>query len=115
MGADISKHDVVKKKEKVFRTSETCANLDVVYSCSICDNSVMVYFIIHIFYWQGMLDLRIWPNREADGNAPTTTPGKGRDHGKEQMHRLAKLAKKHRNGHMTKVQNYLSHFPYVIC
>lgn len=41
MGADISKHDVVKKKEKVFRTNETCAKLDVVYYCSICDNSVM--------------------------------------------------------------------------
>nr|CAH7728751.1 unnamed protein product [Callosobruchus chinensis] len=50
---------------------------------------------------QGMLDLRVWPNREADGNMPTTTPGKAKDHGK--MQRLAKLAKKHRNGHLTKV------------
>nr|CAI5868714.1 unnamed protein product [Callosobruchus analis] len=50
---------------------------------------------------QGMLDLRVWPNREADGNMPTTTPGKAKDHGK--MQRLAKLAKKHRNGHITKV------------
>lgn len=47
MGADISKHDVVKKKEKVFRTNETCAKLDVVYCCSICDNSVMVYYLIY--------------------------------------------------------------------
>ncbi|KAJ9577732.1 hypothetical protein L9F63_005725, partial [Diploptera punctata] len=52
---------------------------------------------------QGMLDLRVWPNREADGNYPSATPGKARDHGKEQMQRLAKLTKKHRNGHMTKV------------
>lgn len=59
-----------------------------------------------------MLDLRIWPNKEADGRSPTTTPGKGRDQGKEQMHRLAKLAKKHRNGHMTKVfYCFVNHSP----
>lgn len=40
----------------------------------------------------------------ADGNFPTTTPGKAKDQGKEQMQRLAKLAKKHRNGHITKVR-----------
>ncbi|XP_069694046.1 phosphatidylinositol 3-kinase catalytic subunit type 3 isoform X1 [Periplaneta americana] len=56
-----------------------------------------------VFRQQGMLDLRVWPNQEADGNFPSTTPGKARDHGKEQMQRLAKLTKKHRNGHMTKV------------
>lgn len=50
-----------------------------------------------------MLDLRVWPNKVADGNSPTTTPGKATDSGKEQMQRLAKLAKKHRNGHITKV------------
>lgn len=50
-----------------------------------------------------MLDLRVWPNKVADGNNPTTTPGKAKDSGKEQMQRLAKLAKKHRNGHITKV------------
>jgi hypothetical protein len=38
-----------------------------------------------------MLDLRVWPNQEADGNFPSTTPGKARDHGKEQMQRLAKV------------------------
>jgi hypothetical protein len=38
-----------------------------------------------------MLDLRVWPNKEADGNFPSTTPGKARDHGKEQMQRLAKV------------------------
>lgn len=52
---------------------------------------------------QGILDLRVWPNKIADGNNPSSTPGKAKDHGKEQMQRLAKLAKKHRNGHMTKV------------
>jgi hypothetical protein len=40
---------------------------------------------------QGMLDLRVWPGQEADGNFPSTTPGKARDHGKEQMQRLAKV------------------------
>lgn len=50
-----------------------------------------------------MLDLRVWPNKEADGNFPSSTPGKEKDNGKAQMQRLAKLAKKHRNGHITKV------------
>lgn len=50
-----------------------------------------------------MLDLRVWPNKEADGNFPSSTPGKARDNGKEQMQRLSKLAKKHRNGHLAKV------------
>nr|CAD7265468.1 unnamed protein product [Timema shepardi] len=50
-----------------------------------------------------MLDLRVWPNKEADGNFPSSTHGKARDHGKEQMQRLAKLSKKHRNGHLAKV------------
>jgi hypothetical protein len=40
---------------------------------------------------QGMLDLRVWPNQEADGNFPSSIPGKARDHGKEQMQRLAKV------------------------
>ncbi|XP_017786866.1 PREDICTED: phosphatidylinositol 3-kinase catalytic subunit type 3 isoform X2 [Nicrophorus vespilloides] len=52
---------------------------------------------------QGIQDLRVWPNKVADGNYPTSTPGKAKDCGKEQMQRLSKLAKKHRNGHMTKV------------
>ncbi|XP_066599239.1 phosphatidylinositol 3-kinase catalytic subunit type 3 [Prorops nasuta] len=57
----------------------------------------------HGVFRQGMLDLRVWPGMEADGNSPTTTPGKTKDHGKEQMQRLAKLAKKHRNGQLSKV------------
>ncbi|XP_046626088.1 phosphatidylinositol 3-kinase catalytic subunit type 3 [Neodiprion virginianus] len=61
------------------------------------------FFGKHGVFRQGMLDLRVWPGVEADGNVPTTTPGKARDHGKEQMQRLAKLAKKHRNGQMGKV------------
>lgn len=50
-----------------------------------------------------MLDLKVWPGVEADGSTQTTTPGKTKDNGKEQMQRLAKLVKKHRNGQMTKV------------
>ncbi|PNF20743.1 Phosphatidylinositol 3-kinase catalytic subunit type 3 [Cryptotermes secundus] len=57
----------------------------------------------HGVFRQGMLDLRVWPSQEADGNFPSSTPGKARDHGKEQMQRLAKLTKKHRNGHIAKV------------
>lgn len=50
-----------------------------------------------------MFDLRIWLNREADSNWPSSTPGKSPDQGKDQMQRLSKLAKKHRNGHISKV------------
>lgn len=52
---------------------------------------------------QGMFDLRVWVDVEADGNAETQTPGKGKDLSKNQMQRLAKLAKKHRNGQIPKV------------
>lgn len=39
---------------------------------------------------QGMHDLKVWPNIEADGSRPTTTPGK--TSGKEdEMGRLAKV------------------------
>lgn len=52
---------------------------------------------------QGMFDLRIWLDTEGDGNYPTKTPGKGKNSSKSQMQRLGKLAKKHRNGQMQKV------------
>ncbi|XP_066993314.2 phosphatidylinositol 3-kinase catalytic subunit type 3 isoform X2 [Anabrus simplex] len=57
----------------------------------------------HGVFRQGILDLRVWPDREADGNFPSATPGKAHDHGKEQMQRLAKLTKKHRNNLLPKV------------
>lgn len=50
-----------------------------------------------------MFDLRVWVDVEADGNLDTITPGKGKDSSKNQMQRLAKLAKKHRNGQIPKV------------
>ncbi|KFM82429.1 Phosphatidylinositol 3-kinase catalytic subunit type 3, partial [Stegodyphus mimosarum] len=51
---------------------------------------------------QGMHDLRLWNNLQADGSLNTRTPGKT-DCSKEQMTKLSKLTKKHRNGHMIKV------------
>lgn len=50
-----------------------------------------------------MFDLRVWVDVEADGNNISKTPGKGKDSSKTQMQRLAKLAKKHRNGQIPKV------------
>ncbi|XP_037812204.1 phosphatidylinositol 3-kinase catalytic subunit type 3 [Lucilia sericata] len=52
---------------------------------------------------QGMYDLRIWLGVEGDGSYPSKTPGKGKDSSKSQMQRLGKLAKKHRNGQIQKV------------
>lgn len=63
-------------------------------------------FSKHGVFREGILDLRVWPNVEADCKFPSTTPGQIRDHGKHQMQRLAKLAKKHRNGHISKVSDY---------
>ncbi|XP_044740509.1 phosphatidylinositol 3-kinase catalytic subunit type 3 isoform X2 [Chrysoperla carnea] len=57
----------------------------------------------HGVFRQGMLDLRVWPGQKADGSNPTKTPGKTKDNGKEQMQRLSKLTKKHRNGHINKI------------
>lgn len=62
--------------------------------------TTLSFFGKHGVFRQGLHDLRVWPSREGH---PIQTPGKGRDHGKDQMQRLAKLAKKHRNGHIMKV------------
>ncbi|KAK6179522.1 hypothetical protein SNE40_011856 [Patella caerulea] len=51
---------------------------------------------------QGMHDLRVWPKVKADPSRITTTPGKVKDSA-DQMSRLSKLSKKHRDGHMVKV------------
>lgn len=75
------------------------------------DQSVFAFVIITVSYercsqmflkfarFQGLIDLRVWPGDEGSEE----TPGKASDKGKEQMQRLAKLAKKHRNGHISKV------------
>ncbi|XP_037758373.1 phosphatidylinositol 3-kinase catalytic subunit type 3 isoform X5 [Chelonia mydas] len=62
---------------------------------------------------QGMHDLKVWPNVEADGSEPTKTPGRTSSTlSEDQMSRLAKepdkehmeeLTKSHRQGHMVKV------------
>uniref|UniRef100_A0A224Z169 Phosphatidylinositol 3-kinase catalytic subunit type 3 n=1 Tax=Rhipicephalus zambeziensis TaxID=60191 RepID=A0A224Z169_9ACAR len=51
---------------------------------------------------QGIHDLRLWLGFEADGSSKTQTPGKAFG-SKEQMTRLVKLSKKHRNGRLLKV------------
>ncbi|RMX58215.1 hypothetical protein pdam_00000159 [Pocillopora damicornis] len=51
---------------------------------------------------RGMHDLKVWPGVEADGQRPTSTPGKSTT-GEDQMSRLAKLSKKHHKGRMLKV------------
>lgn len=55
----------------------------------------------HGVFRQGMIDLRVWPDREADGNA-SSTPGKCLSD-TNRMQSLAKLAKQHRNGNMPEV------------
>lgn len=50
-----------------------------------------------------MFDLRVWKDTEADGRQPSRTPGKGKDVKTNQMQRLAKLSKKHRNGQIPRV------------
>uniref|UniRef100_A0A8C9TVK9 Phosphatidylinositol 3-kinase catalytic subunit type 3 n=1 Tax=Scleropages formosus TaxID=113540 RepID=A0A8C9TVK9_SCLFO len=53
---------------------------------------------------QGMHDLKVWPGVEGDGGEPTTTPGRTSSSlTEDQMGRLAKLTKAHRQGHMVKV------------
>ncbi|XP_005106443.1 phosphatidylinositol 3-kinase catalytic subunit type 3 [Aplysia californica] len=51
---------------------------------------------------KGMHDLKVWPESVPDVASPSSTPGKSKDTN-DRMTQLAKLAKKHRDGHMTKV------------
>lgn len=64
------------------------------YNKIICKLNIVIFH-----HDKGMFDLRVWPGVEGS----ELTPGKAPDKGKEQMQRLSKLAKKHRNGHMPKV------------
>ncbi|MCJ8731329.1 hypothetical protein PDJAM_G00198470 [Pangasius djambal] len=53
---------------------------------------------------QGMHDLKVWPGVEGDGGETTSTPGRTSSTlSEDQMGRLAKLTKAHRQGHMVKV------------
>lgn len=80
-----------------------------IYDCSgpgkttIVGGTSITFFGNNGIFRQGLYDLRVWPNMQGDGNMPSSTPGKGRDRDKNQMQRLAKLAKMHRNGRITKV------------
>ncbi|MEJ1286308.1 phosphatidylinositol 3-kinase catalytic subunit type 3 [Cricetulus griseus] len=70
-----------------------------IYSCDL-DINVQ----LKIMFRQGMHDLKVWPNVEADGSEPTRTPGRTSSTlSEDQMSRLAKLTKAHRQGHMVKV------------
>lgn len=70
---------------------------------SVVGGTVISMFGNHGIFREGMFDLRVWPNVEADGAESTKTPGKCKDSSEHQMQRLAKLAKKHRNGQIQKV------------
>lgn len=61
------------------------------------------FFSKHGVFRQGMIDLRVWPDCVADGSIQSATPGKACHDGKKQIIKLAKLAKKHRDGHLPEV------------
>uniref|UniRef100_A0A2K6GM51 Phosphatidylinositol 3-kinase catalytic subunit type 3 n=1 Tax=Propithecus coquereli TaxID=379532 RepID=A0A2K6GM51_PROCO len=81
-----------------------------IYSCDLDINvqlKIPLGFslpFLHGMFRQGMHDLKVWPNVEADGSEPTKTPGRTSSTlSEDQMSRLAKLTKAHRQGHMVKV------------
>ncbi|KAI8788980.1 phosphatidylinositol 3-kinase catalytic subunit type 3 [Biomphalaria glabrata] len=51
---------------------------------------------------KGMHDLKVWPDRKPDPNPHSETPGKSKV-AIDRMSQLSKLTKKHRDGHMTKI------------
>ncbi|XP_061379405.1 phosphatidylinositol 3-kinase catalytic subunit type 3 isoform X2 [Danaus plexippus] len=75
-----------------------------IYDCAgpgkvlVVGGTTISLFGKHGMLRQGIFDLRVWPGVEGGER----TPGKAPDRGKEQMQRLAKLAKRHRNGHIPK-------------
>lgn len=71
---------------------------------TVVGGTSILFFGKNGMYRQGMYDLRVWPNRRADGNLCTKTPGKTKASLSEhQMERLAKLSKKHHNGQIPTV------------
>ncbi|CAH0552655.1 unnamed protein product [Brassicogethes aeneus] len=94
---------------KFFDLPRTAQLALTIYDCygpnemGIVGGTTISLFSKYGLFRQGMLDLKVWPNKVADGKTPTSTPGKGKHQGNEQMHGLSKLAKKHRNGHLRKV------------
>lgn len=65
--------------------------------------TTITFFGKHSVFRQGMLDLKLWPGKVADGSVNTTTPGKAQENGKHKMEKLAKLAKKYRNGYLPEI------------
>uniref|UniRef100_A0A182JA89 Phosphatidylinositol 3-kinase catalytic subunit type 3 n=1 Tax=Anopheles atroparvus TaxID=41427 RepID=A0A182JA89_ANOAO len=61
------------------------------------------FFSTNGLFRQGLYDLKVWPQMEPDGTCNSSTPGKCATTGISQMQRLSKLAKKHRNGQMEKI------------
>lgn len=80
-----------------------------IYDCTgpgnmaIVGGTVISVFGKHGIFREGMFDLKVWPSQEADPSENTKTPGKSKESTHHQMERLAKLAKKHRNGQIQKV------------
>ncbi|CRL02454.1 CLUMA_CG015121, isoform A [Clunio marinus] len=80
-----------------------------IYDCTgpgqmaVVGGTVISVFGKHGIFREGMFDLKVWPNTEADPSNESKTPGKGKESDQHQMQRLAKLAKKHRNGQIRKV------------
>lgn len=89
-----------------------------IYDCAgpgkrtVVGGTTISFFSKDTVFRQGLYDLRVWPNTPADGNVPSKTPGKCKEYSSNsvatdknhhQMQRLAKLAKMHRNGQISKV------------
>ncbi|KAK3601062.1 hypothetical protein CHS0354_029288 [Potamilus streckersoni] len=64
-------------------------------------STTITLFGKHSTFRQGMHDLKVWLKVLPDPNNPSSTPGKTKDNN-DQMNRLSKLSKKHRDGHMVK-------------
>lgn len=54
-------------------------------------------------YIQGQRDLNVWAGVEADGSTQTKTPSKVKTIENSESTRLIKLAEKHKDGHIPKV------------
>ena len=52
---------------------------------------------------QGIHDLKVWPDVEADGSLQNCIPGEGGEEGDSEMMRLSQLVQKHRKGRMMTV------------
>lgn len=65
---------------------------------------------------QGMHDLKVWPNVEADGSEPTRTPGRTSSTlSEDQMSRLAKVHRLLRQGELWCYSVYLDIVNLVSC